>query len=254
MAISEVMYLLPQLFQYIQIIGYIVMIFFFGSIAMRGWKGYFPWYMNLLARVGTGFVCLFAGVSIGPLITSLRSGILIMFQLDLITVGVITSVLLSIAFYLISSNSWGAVVSLRKLAEKTQKRIMKMGRPPKGMTMHKWAGVVIIIAIVAVSAVSFRGFPENAATEIFRSMGLPEDVVNMSPDCLSAMMAMSSMGEIRNPPLYENDTLKSLVEEQSGETVFEMYSIETEGMTIIAIKTASDKTCYATEDEFCFCP
>lgn len=253
MAISEAMYLLPQVFQYIQVIGYIVMAMFFGSIAMRGWKGYLPWYMNLAARFGVGFICLFVGISIGPLITALRTGMLSIFQLDLITVGVISSIMISVALYLISSKSRAAVVSLRKHLEKTQEKITKLGHPPKGMTTEKWIGVAIIIALVAIAAISFKGFPENPTAEIFRSMGLPEDVATMSPDCLGAIMAMSSMGDIRDPPLYEDESIKSIVEEKSGKTVFEMYRLDSNGQTIIAVKTADDKTCFATETEFCMC-
>ncbi|GEM_PF-4728545 len=253
MAISEAMVLLPMVFQYIQVIGYIVMVLFFGSIAMRGWKGWFPWYINLLARVGTGFVCLIAGVSLGPFMTGLRTGILAMFQLDLITVGVISSVIMSVALYLISFKSHRAALSVKKRIHKLERKLRGMGHPPKGMTKWKWAGLAIIVALVALSAVSFRGFPENAASEMFKSMGLPEEVADMSPECLSAMMAVTSVGEIRDPPLYENDALKSTIEAESGETVFEMYRIENAGATIIAVKTVSDKTCFATETDFCMC-
>lgn len=254
MAVSEAMVLLPQVFQYIQIIGYVVMIFFFGSIAMRGWKGWLPWYLNLLARAGVGFLCLFVGVSIGPLIAGLRSGMLAMFQLDLITVGVVSSVILSIALYLISFKSQYAVLSIRKRIHKLEKKMRGMKGAPKGMTIYKWAGLAIIIALVVLAALNFRGFPENPAREMFQSMGLPEEIADMSPDCMSAMMAVASVSEIKNPPLYEDEALKAAVEEASGKEVFEMYRIESEGRTIIAIKTVDESTCFATESEFCMCP
>lgn len=254
MAMSQALVILPQVFQYIQVIGYVVMIFFFGSIAMRGWKGWLPWYTNLLARAGVGFLCLFVGVSIGPLITGLRSGILAMFQLDLITVGVVSAIMLSIALYLLSFKSHYAVLSIRKRMHKLERRMRSMRNLPKGMTIHKWIGVIIIVALVALAAVNFRGFPENPAGEIFRSMGLPEDIANMSPECMGAIMAMTAIDEVRNPPLYENPSLASLVEERSGKEVFEMYRLESEGMTVIAIKTTDDLTCFATESEFCMCP
>ena len=255
MAINEALVILPQIMQYIQLIGYVVMALFFGSIAMKGWKGYLPWHLKLAARLGAGFLCVLSGVSIGPFITGLRSGILRVFQLDLITVGIISAILFSVAFFLISSKSEAALESLKRHVKKTENKIKKMGVPPKGMTIHKWAGIAIIAALVALSAVTFRGFPGNAAQELFKSMGLPEEIANLSPECMSAFMAMTSMGQkVENPPLYENAALKSIIEQGSGKTVFEMYRLENEGRVIIAAKTTEDKTCFATEAEFCMCP
>jgi hypothetical protein len=257
--ITELMAVLPQLFQYLQIIAYVVLLLFFGSVAMRGWKGYLPIYFRWPARIGVGFICLIAGIALGPLITGLGTGILKMFQLDVVTVGVISAIIVSVGLYLISYRSHGAVESMKREIERLERKVSDMkGKVRPGWTVAKIMGLVIIIALVAVSAASFRGFPPAMSSELFESFGIPEEISRMSPECMGLMTTMATLSQqqdaFQNPPVHQDDALKALIEQGSGKSVSEMYRIEESGQTIILGVMGDNSQCIASETEFCMCP
>ncbi|MFQ5648028.1 MAG: hypothetical protein ACE5FW_02220 [Candidatus Aenigmatarchaeota archaeon] len=120
--IAELLGNLPAIFQYIQIFGYIVLLLFFGAIAMKGWKGFLRFYIRWPARIGVGFLCLIAGIGLSPFIPVLSTGIFKVFQSDIIAGGIVTAIVVSIGFYLISFRSPGVVEGMRREIQRLHNR------------------------------------------------------------------------------------------------------------------------------------
>jgi len=261
--IAELLGALPTVFQYIQIIGYIVLLLFFGSIAMKGWRGFLRFYIRWPARIGIGFLCLIAGMGLSPYIPVLSTGIFKVFQSDVIAGGIITAIIISIGLYLISFRSPRVVEGMRREIQRLHDKInsMRGKKPSKTFTI---AGVIIIVAVLGFGLINFRGFPSNIAEEFISSivpeMGLPGGITmgpgmsKLSPDCMTALYALS-----QNPQLisgaqpYENSAVREMVEQQAGSSVLEMYSLEYQGKTIIFASMSDNRQCLATESELCAC-
>lgn len=246
---------LPLIFQYIQIFSYIAFAYIFGSVAVKGWRGYLPWYLKLAAKFGTGFVCLISGIALGPFIQGLNVGILQFMQLDVLTAGMVAGAVFAVGLYLFSFTSPTVVTSINRQIEKLRKKMSKMkGRKPN--KKMQTAGVIVILFLVAVSLVYFRGFPSDMTSELFEKMGLPEEFGTMSQECMSTLTAAMSLTpeQLKNPPVYENPGLETEIESESNKTTVEMYRIEQDGEVVVIALTSDNQQCFATETEFCVCP
>lgn len=115
---------LPQLFQLFYIIGFIVMAWFFGNIAVKSFKKK----MNYAVRYGisfaVGFVIVFCASAMNNVIIFTSGGFLDMLQINLLINGIIATIIVSIGLYLVSSKR--KEKPLEKVIEDMQKRIDKM--------------------------------------------------------------------------------------------------------------------------------
>ena len=255
MADGSLLSQLPMLLQYIQLISYIVLSYVFGSVAVRGWRGYLPWYLSLPFRFGAGFVCLLAGISLSPFMGTLNTGLLKFMQIDILTAGLVAGVLFAAGLFLLSYGSRAAAAGMSMQIEKLQKRLDGMKGRPANRTRQA-AGGAIILGILIVSLLLFRGFPADMTSELFKTMGLPEEFGQMSPECMSMLTSAMSLSsqELNNPPVYSNDALKAEIESSAGEPVTELYRIVADGVPVVLAVTESGQQCFATESDFCICP
>ena len=96
---------------------------------------------------------------------------------------------------------------------------------------------------------------------------LPEGVVieggkpisEQSPECMSAMLAMTSIQDQLQDPeflmshMYSNQAVESMIERESGKTVTTMFRVTEGGRDIIIAVTEDMFSCIATLTEFCLC-
>ncbi len=227
---------LPVIMPWMQAVIYIFLILFFGSIAIRGYKGYLSGLIHFLLRVGSGFVCLVTGIGLSPLLPIISENtILKITQVDLIIGGIISSIVLLISLYIITLRFPRTLV-VKKRIEKLQEKLAKTkDRQPSSRKVDPFMiiGAVIIIVFLAVSLMNFRGFPDMTSDllsqlgitpEEFSQMGallggaggtgggleglLPEGVVieggkplaEQSQACMSAMLVMASIqNQLQDP-------------------------------------------------------
>ena len=137
---------------------------------------------------------------------------------------------------------------------------------------HVIAGLLIIIAILAATAVFFEGFPDP--TEAFTSMfGITmEDVANMSenlrdnpftsgelpPGCVSPFIFNTYKSQLTDRQFlldhaYHDNSTRNVFEDKSLDTVSLMLRIDHEGRDVIMAFTESGKECYLTDGTFCGC-
>ncbi len=267
--IAELITSLPQILQFIQVFSYIVFVLFFGSIAIKGWKGAPSWLVKVLLRLGAGFVCLIGGITFGPWVPWPMAEMMKLFQIDMIVMGLVVSVIMAIGVALISNNLPGAVQRfenrIRKLQEKLR-RIQETGA--RGVTPQRVVGAVIILVVVVLSAMYFPGFPDMSE-ELFSTLGPMVggeggpgvdigQLTQMSESCTNALASMAEIQQVSpellmTPEVYTSPALKSLIESETGDGVIEMYKIEYQANVIIYSLMDSGRRCLSTDKEFCLC-
>lgn len=169
---------LPAIMPWMQAVIYIFLILFFGSIAIRGYKGYLSGRIHFLLRVGSGFVCLVTGIGLSPLLPIVSENtILKITQVDLIIGGIISSIVLLISLYIITLRFPRTLV-VKKRIEKLQEKLTKTkDRRPSSRRVDPFMiiGAVIIIVFLAVSLMNFRGFPD-ITSDLLSQLGItPEE-------------------------------------------------------------------------------
>lgn len=261
--ITELISQMPVIFGYVQAVGYIVLLLFFGASALKGWKGFLPWYYKWPFRVGAGAVCLVVGIAIADYIPALSTGIFRLFQSHIIAAGLVSAIIMAVAFYLISVKLPSTAESYRREILRLQNKVSKMKKvkPNKLFTI---IGVVIIAALLVLAAFNWKGFPPNMAEDLFSSIipegELPGGIIlgpgmsKLNPECMSIVTMTQQSPEIMsNPSVYENEDLKLIIEEFGNSSVIELYKTEHEGQEMIFGLLENGLMCISTETEVCAC-
>ncbi len=228
---------LPEIMFWAQIVIYIFLIFFFGSIAMKGYKGYLQGKLHLLLRIGSGFVCLVTGIGLSSFLPFVSENMILKIsQIDLIIGGAISSIVLLVSLYIITLRFPRSVIINKKIEALRQTLAKTKDRPPSPRKIDPYMiiGVVIIIIFLIISLMNFRGFP-NMTEDMLSQLGitpeelsqmgdllggtggnggleglLPEGVVieggkplnQQTPECMSAMLAMTSIQDQLQDPEF----------------------------------------------------
>jgi uncharacterized membrane protein len=280
---------MPVIFQAVQAVAYVFFILFFGSIIIRDFRGYLPWYMKLLARIGFGFIALICSVALAPLIpisgTGIFNLIFILVQLNLWIAGIISTVVLTLSLFLISNKIYN-MRGMERAMEKLKLRMEKAKSVEKEMAGKSivqrilqpltLAGIVIFAGFIVIALVNFRGFP-NPTDNVLSAIGLNQsDLDKLSgliesvspgqnqtpPGCASPIeliqsLNTSSVNELTSVigqlPLYTDSGTKSLIESGSHETVFQIYKVTYNQRAYALAITTSQSVCSATGTQFCGC-
>jgi hypothetical protein len=129
----QLLEMLPQLLATVQIIIYVFLSWFFGSIAIRGMKYRLSFPIKIGLTFGLGFACMVAGTALPVAFNIMQTGILKAFQVDSLIFGIIISIVFAMCLYMISKEAKG--VGHKELSEKLAKRVevmesmMLQGRP-----------------------------------------------------------------------------------------------------------------------------
>ncbi|RLI97485.1 MAG: hypothetical protein DRO99_02980 [Candidatus Aenigmatarchaeota archaeon] len=279
--VSELLANLPSIMQGIQVVSYIFLVLFFGSIAVIGYRAYAPFWKRLALRIVFGFFSLFAAVSLVKHMPLFKDGIFKIMQLDMLATGVLASVVFAAGLVLLSRyipSAPGIKKQINKLEERLQ-REQSRGEP-KSMILNPFtiAGVVVILGLIGFSAMSFRGFP-NFQQEVLSEFGItPEDLQmissamgGISSDGLDGLIPGDSIsddcGTVANLIIkhqdqlssiisngdYANPTIRDSIEQETGETVSSLKFGDIEGTRVVIGMTDGGTMCISTEQEVCFC-
>jgi hypothetical protein len=129
----QLLEILPQLLAAVQIIIYVFLSWFFGSIAIRGMKYKLSFPIKIALTFCFGFACLVAGTALPVAFNIMQTGILKTFQVDSLIFGIIISIVFAVCLYMISKEAKGE--GHKELSEKLAKRVevmesmMLQGRP-----------------------------------------------------------------------------------------------------------------------------
>lgn len=236
----------PEIMLLANIVIYIALILFFGSIAILGYKGYLSGLMHFLLRMGSGFICTVTGIGIAPFLPIVNEPIWRMSLMDVVIGGIISSIVLLISFYIITLRFSRSTIINKKIEVLKERLAKTRERPPspRKLDPFKITGAVIFLAFLAISLMNFTGFP-TMNDRIFSQLGitpeqlsqlagllgggtvgtnntggglgglLPEGVVieggkplnEQSQECMSAMLTLAGMrAQLENPEFLMNYT------------------------------------------------
>jgi hypothetical protein len=275
-SLSEIVANLPVILDTLQTVTYVLLIFFFGSIAILGFRIYAPFWKKILIRVLFGALSLFSGVAIAGFMPLPDNILIELIQLDVLVGGVVASIIFAVSLFILCK-AISSEETLKRAIEKMQNALKKeQSRPkPKNGFSNPYflAGVVIIALFLIFSAANFTGFPSfqeslmstmGMTPDDFESLGtvldnvkdveMPEGLAEMPNECYDLLSAVGrspeSMNELSD---YTNQQLKTVIEQGAGDTVVDMKHTAVEGSTVVIAITQTGKTCIATETDLCIC-
>jgi hypothetical protein len=101
-SILSLLEMLPQLLNILQIIVYVILAWFFGSIALKGLKKHLIIPFRIVLSFCVGFLCLICGVVIAGYVPFMQDPFFKLFQIDITIGSLIASVIFAFALYLIT--------------------------------------------------------------------------------------------------------------------------------------------------------
>ncbi len=120
-SLAGIIDVLPQLLGAVQIILYVALSWTFGSVAFFGMKKRIPFAVRMVAKLGTGFLCILAGLALGKYLPLPRDGLFQMLQLDLLMAGLAASALAGTALFLMTAgNAENEGKSVKRLEERVR--------------------------------------------------------------------------------------------------------------------------------------
>ena len=226
-AMAGLIEFMPDIMFWSQIVFYIFLIFFFGSIVLKGYKGYLHGVIHLLLRIGTGFACLVAGIGLSSLLPFGDNLIFKMLQVDIIIGGLVASIVLLVCLYIITFK-FSRTLVVKKKIEKLQERLSKTkDRPPSKRKVDPFivVGVIIIILFLGLSLVNFRGFP-SMSDELFSALGITPEEFSQMGSLLGSMEGTGGAGGLEDllPEGMVIEGGKPLTQ-QSAECMSAMFSM-----------------------------
>lgn len=275
-SLSEIVANLPVILDTLQNVTYILLVLFFGSIAIIGFRIYAPFWKKLVLRMAFGFLSLFTGAAIAGFMPLPDNIIIKLAQIDLLAGGILSSIIFAVCLYILSK-ALSSEDTIKKAIERLQAMLKKEQARPK--PKNTWsspfflAGVVIVALFLIFSAANFRGFPsfQESLMEAFgltqddfeslsnvldkvKDMDLPEGIAEMPNECYDLLSAMDQNPEsVARLVDYSNPTLKSAIESSTGQPVLDMKQAYVQGSIVIVAITADGMTCIASETELCIC-
>lgn len=275
---------MPLIFQTIQAVAYVFFILFFGSIIIRGFRGYLPWYMKLIGRVGFGFIALVCAVAFAPLVpidsTGIYKIIFTLMQLNLWIAGIISAMVLTLSLFLISNKIYN-IRGMEKAMERLKVRLERakdIAKEMSGKTLIqnlmqpvRIIGIVVFAGFLVFALINFRGFP-NPSENVLSAIGLnqsdidklsgyieavsPNQTAPMPEGCVSPLELAQNFQEaiLQNSlPAYADSGIRTLIESNSKESVELMYRIEYKQKVYALAITTKQSVCSATGSLFCGC-
>lgn len=104
--LPDLLVMLPAMLYLMQISFYLFFIWFSGNIAMKGFGKALSFALGMGVKLMSGAICLVGGMSLAGFVPYLSKGILNMLQLDMLVAGLALSVLLALAFRLITHDEF----------------------------------------------------------------------------------------------------------------------------------------------------
>jgi hypothetical protein len=271
--LSELIANLPLILQVTQILIYIFLILFLGSIAIIGCRLFLPFWKKILLRIALGFLCLISGISLAGFMPIFNEGIFILLQTSMIVAGILSSVVFAVSLYLISlriPRSEMIKAEMERLEKKLNKARKKKPIKRRFLDISLVAGTLIIAVFLIFVVINFQGFP-SFSQDIYSFFGFsPEDMENiggvlgglggaqnMSAGCTDIMNFIAQnpdmLSDLSIWETHTNDNLKAEMENETGTDIAVMQRAEQDGKVIILGIVDTSNFCIATEDEVCYC-
>ena len=256
---------LPTLLFLSDVMFYVFGTLFFGSIAVKGFRGYLHPLAHFGLRVLMGIAGMIGGLAFQGWLPFLNTGIYQLFRLDILAGALISSAVFGVGLYLISFRLIN-IKALKMRIEKMEGRIKKAKSIPEGKRGWKdplkAVGIVIIIVLAGLSLLSFRGFP-RLSENLLSSLGVTEQDVQaisgiqggqVPEGCVPPLTLLQTAGLQSNTlPVARDPAVQNAIEQHGGSKVVEMRKTAIEGTDYFIAFTENQHLCYSTKTQFCSC-
>lgn len=253
---------LPLLVFILQTVGYLFLAMFFGSIAIKGYRGYANVFLKYGIRLGLGFIALIGGISFSNLLPFFTDSFFKTFQIDLIIYGFISSFIVLLTVYMITFNIFN-IEGIRRQIENLQRKLEKTKDiRGKKLAPISVVGIIILVVFIAFSLFFFRGFPNvldelGLNAEELESMAQQIEnlnIANLPAGCISLITLTQEFGPegLVSAP-HTDAAAQALIEAQSGSTVKQTYLVTYNGKDVIIGVTENGQICTVTNNQFCEC-
>lgn len=253
---------LPTLLLLSDVVFYVFGILFFGSIAVRGFRGYLHPAAHFGLRILLGMVSVVGGMAMTSLFSFLSSGAYGLLNLDTLAGSLLSSLILAGGLYLVSFRLID-VPSLKKRIRRMEERIKRgqaVAAEKRGWKDPvKVIGILIIAGLVGFSLLQFKGFP-RPSEELLSSIGIsPGDLEGLkalgggTQGCAAALTLLQSLGNFDNLPPVTDTGQKSIFEREAHSRVTDMRKAFVEGEDYTVALTEGQQICYSKQSQFCDC-
>jgi hypothetical protein len=269
---------LPLIMGLVQVIGFVFLSMFYGSIAIRGYKGYLNGWVRIAVRLGIGFFCLVLGIAISGLLPMASANpFFVMILGDMVYPligGMISSFIVMAAVYLTAHNIFDIErmrLYMKRLEEKLGKaeqikRIEEKKTPlQKLKDPYRISGIVLLAVIVIFILATFRGFPDMNKS-VLSAIGLEQSDIDMllkkigadqdmPPGCDNVLIILQQYSDdIANNRLPQTtDAAASNLVTSQGHTPMAMYEVTYNGADYILAMTSDTYMCHIREGVLCGC-
>ncbi len=268
--IASLMEQLPEMLFLSDLAFYVFGVLFFGSIAMKGFRGYMHFLPHFGARILMGLLSMLGGIALRGFLPSLSQGFYQLFRTDIIAGSLISSLVLLAGMYLVSFRMIN-VPALNNRIKDIRRRIEKSEGVPKRLLGWrdplKIAGSVVLVGFAAFSLMGFSGFPlisesflafiglsasdlESISEQVGRLQEIEEEVPE---GCESVITLLAAAGDLDDLPISTDTGAMGRIEEGSGSGVVVMWFMTYGGMGYYVAQTESSEICSASSENFCGC-
>jgi hypothetical protein len=268
----------PAIMGVMQWISYIFLALFFGSIAIKGYRGYMNTWVRLGVRFGIGFFCLVMGFTIASFIpVETTNAFLLMIQRDLINTlvgGLISSFTVMGTIFLATHNIFdiqGMTAHVKRMEEKLRKAEQisreesKKDIQQKIMDPYRFAGIVVFIILLIFTIAAFPGFPD-AGENLLSTLGLEQEDLDtllqqiggdqaLPQGCESLLAILQANGDdlINNRLPTSNDQTARSLATAEGHTPVAMYRANYNGDEYILVVSSDSYMCHVKDSQLCGC-
>lgn len=275
---------LPFILNLVQLVFYASLVLAFGGFIMKAYKGFLSGPMRVLGRLIFGFLALISGIGISWIIPPFSNmfiyNIVQTLFINIILGAAIASLIIFVTLRMISFHIFnipGIEQGIKHLGEmKVKAGEAERDEQAKNRTgiRHpvRIAGLVGLAVFLVIGLLGFQGFPN-----VLAEFGLTQQDLDMMAEqvefvnseygdrigdilgdtgklqeCTGAANLLQDQEKLSSMQTYTNPTVKQLVEDYTGETVIEMFSIQAEpGFYVFSMTT--NKGCLSTLSVVCLC-
>ncbi len=338
-SLPQLMSMLPLLMQSMGMIFNLFFIWFFGTMAMRGYRGQKPFFLNIAGALLSGSLCLVGSASFAGFMPFMEGFLMSMLQLDMLVAGITVSIIIAIALRLLThdNSEWRPdemvgmlqrkVVALedmlkkkahhisesdaKKIAEEAVKGFkvatakligseyevdMKEEKKEAKVVIDAWdgevknvirhesrfvlffrsphriAGLVILVALTALSFAFFEGLPDPAE-DMASVLGMsPEELTDLTSSvadnplmsqeipegCVSPIVITQYNSQLQDSKFvldhaFGDEAIERTIRDNCEGDVQMMLRIDHSGQDLVLAFTTTNQFAYLTDGTFCMC-
>lgn len=262
---------LPTIIILTDIMFYVFGALFFGSIAIKGFKGFLRFPFSFGFRMVMGLLSLIGGIGLRHLFPDFSSGIFQVFNADILIGSFLASIILLIGLHLLTFRFYRLdnLNNEKKMIEERIKKAKKIDPKKRGMRDPlKIIGLVLIIGLMVFSLINLRSLP-RPSDSFLSYVGLDREELKglgnqlgqisdlegeVADECVSVISILQDTGpDITTFPSVTDPQVLSLLASGAGSPMLDVREIRVDGEIYYLGTAENSNLCHAKVSQFCGC-